>query len=51
VYGWIWRRLPARTPWKVLLLVLLALAVAALLWYLVFPAVDAHLPGTQVRVS
>ena len=39
MYGWLWRRLPLRTPWRVVILVLLAVGVAALLWYVVFPAV------------
>jgi hypothetical protein len=51
MYGWIWRRLPFGTPGKIVSGVLLILAVAAVLWYLVFPSVDAHLPGTDVQVT
>ena len=51
MYGWLWRRLPMGTTWKVVVLVLAALVVAAVLWYVVFPYVDAHLPGNDVDVS
>jgi hypothetical protein len=44
VYGWIWRHLPFGRPGKAVGSVLLALAAVALLWYVVFPAVDPHLP-------
>ena len=44
MYGWIWRRLPFGTPGKIIGSVLLAAAVAALLWFLVFPAIDPLLP-------
>jgi hypothetical protein len=44
MYGWVLRRLPFGLPGKVLGSVLLAGAAAALLWYLVFPAVDPYLP-------
>jgi hypothetical protein len=51
VYGWIWRRLPFGLPGKVLGSVLLAAAAAALLWYLVFPAVDPYLPFNDSGVT
>jgi hypothetical protein len=51
VYGWIWRRLPFSTPWRIVILVLVAIAVAALLWYVVFPAVDRYLPVNDVSVT
>jgi hypothetical protein len=44
VYGWIWRHLPFGLPGRIAGSVLLAAAAAALLWFLVFPAVDPHLP-------
>jgi len=46
VYAWIWRMLPFGRSGKAASSALLALAAAALLWYLVFPAVDPHLPFT-----
>jgi hypothetical protein len=51
VYGSLWRRLPVGTPWRIVILVLVAVAVAALLWYVVFPAVDPHLPFNDVSVN
>jgi hypothetical protein len=44
VYGWIWRHLPFGRPGKIIGSVLLAVAAMALLWYVVFPAIDPHLP-------
>jgi hypothetical protein len=46
VYAWIWRLLPFGRPGRLAGSALLVLAAAALLWYLVFPAVDPHLPFT-----
>jgi hypothetical protein len=51
VYGWIWRRLPFGTPGKIIGSVLLTAAVAALLWYMAFPAIDPHLPFNDVQVT
>ena len=51
MYSWLWRRTPLPTPWKIILLVLVVLVVAALLWYVVFPYVDTHLPGNDVDVT
>ena len=44
MYGWIWRKLPFGTPGKLVGSLVLAAAAVALLWYVVFPAVDPHLP-------
>jgi hypothetical protein len=51
VYGWIWRRLPFGTPGKIIGSVLLAAVVAALLWYVAFPAIDPYLPFNDVQVT
>ncbi len=44
MYGWIWRRLPFGLPGKLVGSLLLTAAAVALLWYVVFPAIDPHLP-------
>jgi hypothetical protein len=44
MYAWIWRHLPFGRPGRVLGSLVLALAAVALLWFVVFPAVDPHLP-------
>ncbi len=44
MYGWIWRHLPFGRPGKLLGSLLLAAGTVALLWYVVFPAIDPHLP-------
>jgi hypothetical protein len=51
VYGWIWRHLPFGTPGKVITSVLLAAAAVALLWFVVFPVLDQHLPNTAAQVT
>ena len=40
MYPWIWRHLPGPLPVRVATAVLLVLAVAALLLFVVFPALD-----------
>lgn len=44
MYGWIWRKLPFGLPGKVAGSVVLVAAAVALLWYVVFPAIDPYLP-------
>lgn len=51
MYSWIWRHLPGGTGAKALLSVLLVLAVAALLLFVVFPWVEPHLPFNAVTVG
>src|SRR3712207_1448605 len=51
VYGWIWRLLPGPRPAKAAGALVLLLAVVALLFFVVFPAVEPHLPTTQVTVD
>ena len=51
MYAWIWRRLPGGTGIKALLALLLFLAVAALLLFVVFPWVEPQLPLNQVTVD
>ncbi len=53
MYRWIWRRLPFGTAGKVIGSVLLVIVAAALLWYVVFPAIDPYLPlsGGDGRVT
>jgi hypothetical protein len=51
VYRWIWRALPGGTATRSALALLLALAACALLLFVVFPAVEPHLPFTDVTVD
>jgi hypothetical protein len=44
MYSWIWRHLPFGRWGRVVGSLVLALGAVALLWYVVFPAVDPHLP-------
>jgi hypothetical protein len=51
MYTWIWRHLPGRTPAKTLEALVLALAVGAVLLFVVFPEVEPLLPFTEVTVT
>jgi len=44
MYSWMWHRLPGSTPARASTLALLALVVAAALWFWVFPWAASHLP-------
>ena len=51
MYTWIWRHLPGNTGAKALAALLLTLAVAVLLLFVVFPEVEPLLPFTNVTVA
>jgi hypothetical protein len=51
MYAWIWRRLPGGPQARTAGLVLLLLAVAALLWLIVFPWAQIHLPVDQAGIG
>lgn len=51
MYAWIWRKLPFGLPGKLAGSVLLATAVVALLWYVVFPWAEPLLPFDDVQVT
>lgn len=51
MYGWIWRKLPFGLPGKLVGTLVLVVGAAALLWYLVFPAIDPILPFNDVQVT
>jgi hypothetical protein len=51
VYRWLWRHLPGPTPMRAVLCVLLALAVVALLFLVIFPWVEPRVPFNHVTVG
>jgi len=51
MYVWIWRHLPGGTGGKAALSLLLVLAVVALLFFVVFPWAEPHLPFNSVTVD
>lgn len=51
MYGWIWRHLPGSTPVRIVLAIVLAIAVVALLFLVIFPWVAPRVPFDQVTVS
>ena len=51
MYAWIWRHLPGGIGSKAVLALMLVLAVAALLLFVVFPWVEPQLPFNQVTVD
>ncbi|HEY2262581.1 MAG TPA: hypothetical protein VGI96_08150 [Streptosporangiaceae bacterium] len=44
MYAWIWHRLPGRIPARAGMLAVIIVAVAAVLWFYVFPWAALHLP-------
>ncbi|HVW44521.1 MAG TPA: hypothetical protein VHC18_24535 [Amycolatopsis sp.] len=50
MYGWIWRHLPGPLAAKLVISLVLALAIVALLFFVVFPWLDPLLPFNQVSV-
>ena len=50
MYVWIWRRLPGNFAVKLSQVLLLFLAVTALLFFVIFPWIEPHLPISQVTV-
>ncbi|MDA9913123.1 hypothetical protein N9D66_01540 [Candidatus Nanopelagicales bacterium] len=51
MYAWLWESLPGPTPLRFLLLALIALLILALLFLVVFPAVDSWLPIDESEIS
>lgn len=51
MYGWLWRHLPGPALLRVLVLLVLAVAVVALLFQVVFPAVAPLLPLNENTVG
>jgi hypothetical protein len=51
VYGFIWRHLPGPTAVRAVTALVLALAVMALLLFVVFPWVEPRLPFNDVTVD
>ncbi|SCL59826.1 hypothetical protein GA0070606_3170 [Micromonospora citrea] len=51
MYGWIWRKLPFGLPGKLVGSLLIASAMMALLWYVVFPWAEPLLPFDDVQVT
>ena len=48
MYLWLWRHLPGGVTGKLVGTVILALAAAALLWFVVFPWLTPQLPLDRV---
>jgi hypothetical protein len=44
MYGWLWHQLPGGTAVRSVTMAAIALAVAAALWFFVFPWASLHLP-------
>ena len=51
MYGWIWRKLPFGLLGKITGSLVLAVAVGALFWYVVFPWATPLLPFDDVQVG
>lgn len=51
MYVWIWRHLPGGLPGKLVLSLVAVAAVVLLLFAVVFPAIEPHLPFSDVTVD
>lgn len=51
MYGWIWRHLPGPTAVRLLLSAVLALAVVAICFVWVFPALAPYVPFNDTTVG
>lgn len=51
MYVWIWRHLPGGMAAKALQAALLVAVISALLLFVIFPAIEPHLPFTHVTVN
>ena len=51
MYSWIWRTLPGGLPGKLLGSVVLVVAAVALLFFVVFPALEPLVPFSDVTVE
>ena len=51
MYAWLWRHLPGPLPVRVLLAAALLVVAVALLFLVVFPAVEPLLPFSDVTVD
>lgn len=51
MYGWIWRHLPGGALLRALCAAVLVVGVVALLFFVVFPAVEPHLPWNNITVD
>jgi hypothetical protein len=51
MYSWLWRHLPLGLAGKIGGSVLLLAAVAALLWYSIFPNIEQYMPFTDGQVT
>jgi hypothetical protein len=50
MYVWIWRHLPGSLALRLVQVLVLVAAVAALLLFVIFPWIEPHLPISQVTV-
>jgi hypothetical protein len=51
MYGWLWRHLPGGVALRLAQLLVLLVGVATLLLFVIFPAVEPHLPFGNVTVG
>lgn len=51
MYTWFWRSLPGPTPLRTLLALMVFLALAIVLLFVVFPAAEPLLPFNEVTVD
>ncbi len=50
MYGWLWRHLPGGVALRIAQCLVLFAGIAALLLFVIFPAVEPHLPWGNVTI-
>ncbi|MEU9888736.1 hypothetical protein AB0M95_01660 [Sphaerisporangium sp. NPDC051017] len=51
MYGWIWRAIPGGTGVKLVTVLALTGVAGVVLWYVVFPMLEPHVPLDRVTVG
>ncbi len=51
MYSWLWRHLPGPVAARIVESLVLVVGIAALLLFVVFPAVEPHLPFSNVTID
>jgi hypothetical protein len=51
MYGWLWRHLYGAVPLRILQCLVIVAAVVLLLLFVIFPAVEPHLPFGNVTIK
>jgi hypothetical protein len=51
MYAWLWRHLPGAVPLRIAQCLLLLAGIIAVLLFVIFPAIEPHLPFGDVTIK